>query len=155
MDIVIDFDGTCVAHDFPAIGHDIGAVPVLKALVAAGHRLILFTMRSDKEFEGVTPEFKEIYPAPGQYLTAAVQWFKDNDIELFGIQTNPRQDKWTSSPKAYGHIYIDDAALGVPLITNFHDRPFVDWVEVHRLLIGCGVLQLTNNVMIDNDIMIG
>ena len=47
MDIVIDFDGTVVTHEFPKIGRDIGAVPVLKELVANGHRLILFTMRSD------------------------------------------------------------------------------------------------------------
>lgn len=28
--IGIDFDGTVVTHDFPKIGKDIGAVPVLK-----------------------------------------------------------------------------------------------------------------------------
>lgn len=32
MDIVIDFDGTCVTHEFPLVGKDIGAVPVLKKL---------------------------------------------------------------------------------------------------------------------------
>jgi hypothetical protein len=47
MDILIDFDGTCVAHEFPKVGKDIGAVPVLKALVENGHNLILFTMRSE------------------------------------------------------------------------------------------------------------
>ena len=50
MDICIDFDGTCVTHEFPIIGRDIGAVPILKSLVDSGHRLILFTMRSKKEF---------------------------------------------------------------------------------------------------------
>jgi hypothetical protein len=30
MDICIDFDGTCVTHEFPNIGKDIGAIPVLK-----------------------------------------------------------------------------------------------------------------------------
>ena len=45
MIIGIDFDGTCVKHAFPAIGDDIGAVPVLKELVDKGHKLILFTMR--------------------------------------------------------------------------------------------------------------
>jgi hypothetical protein len=47
MEINIDFDGTCVTHDFP-IGTDIGST-VLKKLVANGHKLI-FTMRSDKHF---------------------------------------------------------------------------------------------------------
>jgi len=32
MDIVIDFDGTCVTHDFPRVGKDIGAEPVLRKL---------------------------------------------------------------------------------------------------------------------------
>jgi len=49
--IAIDFDGTCTPHDTPASGGDIGAEPVLKKLVAAGHRLILWTMRSGSELE--------------------------------------------------------------------------------------------------------
>ena len=32
MIIAIDFDGTCVTHDFPRVGSDIGAIPVLKNL---------------------------------------------------------------------------------------------------------------------------
>lgn len=47
MDIILDFDGTVVTNEFPWIGEDIGAVPVLKELVECGHNLILFTMRSD------------------------------------------------------------------------------------------------------------
>ena len=47
MDIVIDFDGTCVTHDFPKVGKDIGAEPVLIKLLKHGHRLVLFTMRSN------------------------------------------------------------------------------------------------------------
>lgn len=47
MDIIIDFDGTCVTHEFPEVGKDIGAVSVLKELIKSGHNLILFTMRSD------------------------------------------------------------------------------------------------------------
>ncbi len=49
MIIAIDFDGTCVTHAFPKIGKDIGSVPVLKALTEQGHKIILFTMRSDVE----------------------------------------------------------------------------------------------------------
>ena len=33
MYICIDFDGTCVTHEFPSIGKDIGAIPVLKEMV--------------------------------------------------------------------------------------------------------------------------
>lgn len=39
--IALDFDGTCVSHKFPEIGKGIGAIPVLKELVAKGHKLIL------------------------------------------------------------------------------------------------------------------
>ena len=49
MEICIDFDGTCVTHDYPRVGRDIGAVPVLKELVKNRHLLILFTMRSSKQ----------------------------------------------------------------------------------------------------------
>jgi hypothetical protein len=31
--IGIDLDGTCVTHNYPHIGKDIGAVPVLKSSV--------------------------------------------------------------------------------------------------------------------------
>jgi hypothetical protein len=138
MDIVIDFDGTCVTHEFPKVGKDIGAVPVLKELIDNGHRLILFTMRSDED-NGASDEFPNVHG--GKYLTDAINWFKRNDIELFGIQRNPTQT-WTTSPKAYGQIYIDDAALGCPLIYDkkVSRNPFVDWVRVRKMLEYRGLL---------------
>ena len=146
MTIAIDFDGTCVTHEYPNVGKDIGAIPVLKKLVDKGHQLILYTMRDGKE------------------LQDAVDWFKENNIELYGIQKNPTQHKWTSSPKCYAELYIDDAALGIPLIKNdlkfkredflnkyryspflspvqrngfcyyYVARPYVDWESVKSLL---------------------
>lgn len=139
MEIVIDFDGTCVTHEFPKIGKDIGAVSVLKELVAKGNKLILFTMRSD--IENPKSNDKRIIPQAGNYLTEAVNWFKENEIELYGIQTNPTQKSWTTSPKAYGQIIIDDAALGCPLIRQgFPHKPYVDWVTVRAMLIKMKVL---------------
>ena len=118
MIIAIDFDGTCVEHDYPEVGMDVeGAVEVLKALRAKGHRLILFTMRS------------------GSKLDAAVRWFKERKIELWGVNTNPEQKSWTSSVKVHADIYIDDSALGCPL--KFIDdapRPMVDWAKVRERL---------------------
>lgn len=126
MIIAVDFDGTCVTHDYPNIGKDIGAVPVLKELVENGHKIILYTMRWDKE------------------LKEAVQWFESNNIPLFGINENLIQRKWTKSPKIYAHLYIDDAALGVPLILDegMSNRPFVDWKAVKSLLQNTGVLEV-------------
>ena len=117
MIFAIDFDGTCVTHEYPEIGRDIGAAPVLKKLVAAGHRLILWTMRSD------------------QALVDAVKWFADNEIPLFGINENPEQKNWTQSPKAYAQMYIDDAAFGAPLITDIIScRPYINWEAVENNL---------------------
>lgn len=144
MDICVDFDGTCVFHEFPAVGADVpGAVEVLKEIVAAGHRLILFTMRSDRlESGGVTdPTIQDV---TGPFLTDAINWFAEREIPLYGIQSNPEQKSWTTSPKAYGQIYIDDAALGCPLIfpESPDVRPVVDWFRVATMLEGLGVLPL-------------
>lgn len=136
MIIAIDFDGTCVTHEFPNVGKNIGAESVLKELVSRGHQLILFTMRSDNgDLPLITPE--GIEKTSGDFLQDAINWFKEHDIPLYGIQTNPAQDKWTKSPKAYAHLYIDDAALGCPLKENeaISDRPFVDWDKVRTWLI--------------------
>jgi hypothetical protein len=137
MYICVDFDGTCCTHEFPEVGKDIGAVPVLKKLVENGHQLILFTMRSDIDnvsHKGIT--------IPNNLLTDAVNWYKDNGIELYGINTNPTQSSWTSSPKAYGNLFIDDAALGCPLKidVSLSNRPFVDWVKVEEMLINMGLI---------------
>lgn len=134
MIIAVDFDGTCVTHSFPKLGKEIGAPEVLKQLVDKGHQLILWTMRCDNQVE---QQFGNYTMHGGDYLKQAVEWFEFHDIPLYGIQRNPQQDSWTSSPKCYAHLYIDDAALGCPLkfIPDFDDRPFVDWAEVEKMLI--------------------
>lgn len=135
-DIVVDFDGTCVTHDFPKVGKSIGAEKVLKRLTDNGHQLILFTMRSDRT-EAKPVIDPTIQNVTGKFLTDAVNWFKDNNIPLYGIQTNPTQHTWTTSPKAYGQLIIDDASLGCPLKYDYRlsDRPFVNWDEVEKFLI--------------------
>ena len=140
MEIIIDFDGTVVEHQFPEIGREVpGAVIVLSELVYKGHALILFTMRSD--VEAPISNDQDIICKPGKYLTEAVQWFRDRYIPLYGIQTNPTQHLWTSSPKAYGQLIIDDTAIGIPLIYPGNSkRPFVDWVKVRDLLVDMNIL---------------
>lgn len=142
MIIAIDFDGTCVTHSFPEVGKDIGAAKVLKRLVESGHQLILWTMRCDhpEEFELIGQS--DIHAEKGSYLADALTWFEVNEIPLYGIQRNPTQDNWTQSPKCYAHLYIDDAALGCPLISDHEisDRPFVDWIKVEEELYKLGLL---------------
>lgn len=141
MNINIDFDGTCVAHDFPRIGKSIGAEKVLKELTDKGHNLILFTMRSDRDNLADTGD-SEIQDVTGQFLQEAINWFKDNDIPLYGIQCDPNQRNWTTSPKSYAPLMIDDSALGCPLKydKSVSDRPFADWYLIRNLLQNKGIL---------------
>ena len=132
MIIAVDFDGTCVTHAYPDVGKDIGAAPVLRWLVEQGHQIILWTMRSGTGISNpAEPDKFSKYD-----LQDAIDWFADNDIELLGVNENPDQHSWTKSPKAYAQIYIDDAALGCPLIFNsdLSDRPFVNWEKVKKWL---------------------
>lgn len=133
--INIDFDGTCVTHDFPKVGKSIGAEKVLKRLVENGHQLILFTMRSDR-LEAKPVIDPTIQNVTGKFLTEAINWFKENNIPLYGIQKNPTQHNWTTSPKSYAELMIDDSALGCPLKfdLSISQRPFVDWDEVEIIL---------------------
>ncbi len=115
----VDFDGTVVTHSYPEIGTELPyCQTILRQLVKQGAGIILFTMRS------------------GETLEQAVEWFAKREIPLYGINQNPHQHTWTSSPKPYCHLYVDDAGLGCPL--NYDEkiskRPFVDWIGVDRLL---------------------
>lgn len=122
MKIAIDFDGTCVKYKYPEIGEDIGAVPVLKKIVDSGHEIILLTMRSEDE------------------LHQAYNWLKERGIYIWAVNMNPEQSTWTKSPKVFANIYIDDAALGCPLVLNDGERPYVDWVKAEQMLIDMGVI---------------
>jgi len=148
MIIAIDFDGTCTTHNYPYIGKDIGAIPVLKELIKNGHQLILWTMRANApKPEDITDEHFAFIKESTDYLDHAVNWFEENEIPLFGIQENPDQKSWTTSKKCYAQLYIDDAALGCPLKFDFmlSDRPFVDWVEVKKDLFYKGYLSETTD----------
>lgn len=140
IEILVDFDATVVTHEFPSVGKDIGAVPILKKLVANGHKLILFTMRSERPFINFNGSVRYV-------LDEAVEWFEKNDIPLYGINTNPEQKDWTSSPKAFGQLIIDDIALGCPTKVDKKksQRPFVDWEKVEELLIEKGLIEKETN----------
>ena len=95
---------------------------MLKALTDEGHDLILYTMRDHPADNSVRDPLQE-----------AIDWFSQNDIPLFGVNENPTQKSWTTSPKPYAHLYIEDAALGIPTM-KLEGRPFVDWyATVFRL----------------------
>ena len=101
MIIAIDFDGTLVQHKFPEIGEPIeGAFEVLKIMKNDGHKLILWTCRTD-------------VPA-GNFLTQAVEFCKSKGIEFDAINDNiqPYQDNiYTNCRKVYADLYLDDKAI--------------------------------------------
>ena len=137
--LAVDFDGTCVTNDFPDVGKNIGAEIVLKQLVKDGAKIILHTMRSHPSDKTKNAKGDGIIPTGNDCLQDAINWFKINNIPLFGINENPEQHTWTDSPKPYAHRYIDDSALGVPLfIDNETKKRFVDWMSVARMLYGNG-----------------
>jgi hypothetical protein len=116
--ISLDFDGTVCRHRYPYIGEDIPyCVSVLKELINKDIKICLNTMRSDKTLE------------------AAVNWFIERNIPLYGINVNPDQLSWTKSPKVWGTIYIGDDALGCPVIYDkINGDKYVDWEKVALLL---------------------
>lgn len=118
----IDFDGTCVKDAFPEVGEDIGAEIVITKLQEKGHKIILNTIRSNNQ------EKNEMH------LDVAINWFQEKGITLYGINENPAQKEWSSSPKVYADYYIDDKSLGIPYRLN-REVPYVDWNIIEKLLI--------------------
>ena len=115
--IAVDFDGTIVRHVYPMIGSAVPhAFKYLKLMQHEGARLMLWTMRSDGRDCGVLNPLRD-----------AIEFCRANGVEFWGHNENPEQRSWTRSNKQYAHLYIDDAALGCPLVRPEKDKPYVDW----------------------------
>lgn len=106
MYIAIDFDGTIVQNAFPDIGAKVpNALYWIKKFSQEKNvYLILWTVRSD------------------DVLNEAVEWCGNNGISFYGINENPDQKEWSTSPKVFAHIYIDDRNAWCPLVNGY-----VDW----------------------------
>lgn len=123
--IAIDFDGTIVTHEYPNIGNPVPlAKEVIQMLISNGHKCFLWTMR-DK-----------------QTLNDAIQYCKDNNIDMSGYNYSPVQ--FSDSPKQYAHVYIDDTALGCPRkysdLSDLSKRWYVDWYKVAKYLTIIGAI---------------
>lgn len=98
MKIAVDFDGTIVEHDYPAIGKEkLFAFQTLRELQKQGALLILWTYRSGKE------------------LNEAVEYCKKNGVEFYAVNKNyPEEifDETMMSRKIDADIYIDDKNIG-------------------------------------------
>lgn len=119
MKIAVDFDGTIVKHRFPYIGEEVPeAFQWLKRFQHMGAELFLWTVRG--------PDHQQF----GDGLTDAVEFCRSKGIEFAGINHNPNCAIKTGSPKIHADVFIDDAALGCPLVTRIGEPPYVDWTRV-------------------------
>ncbi len=113
--IALDVDSTLVTHAYPAMGDDIGAIPWIKQALAENPdaRIMLNTMRD------------------GHDLEVAKLWLEARGVPVWAMNTHPTQSQWTSSPKAYCHVNVDDRNVGVPL------RPdrCIDWAKFGPMLL--------------------
>jgi hypothetical protein len=110
MKIAVDFDGTIVAHKYPAIGKEmLFAFDTLKSLQKQRHQLILWTFRSGRELE------------------EAVNYCRKNGIEFYAVNKSfPEEifDEAKCSRKIEADIFIDDRNIG----------GFPGWGEIWHLL---------------------
>ena len=115
--IAVDFDGTIVEHEYPAIGKEkLFAFQTLRELEKLGARLILWTFRAGKE------------------LDEAVEYCMKNGIEFYAVNKNYPEEIFddTVSRKIDADIYIDDKNIG----------GFPGWSEVWQILIPYEQLQM-------------
>lgn len=113
MIIAVDFDGTIVKDEYPAIGEERpGAVETLRRLRTEGYSLILWTCRT------------------GQHLAEAVKWCADRGVRFSAINASLRSEviKYGSDTRKIGaSMYIDDRGVAkLPewdeLYDIIHDR---------------------------------
>lgn len=107
--IAVDFDGTIVEHEYPAIGREkLFAFRTLRELEKSGAILILWTFRAGKE------------------LDEAVEYCRNNGIEFYAVNSNYPEEVYTSeiSRKIDADIFIDDKNIG----------GFPGWSEIWQML---------------------
>jgi hydroxymethylpyrimidine pyrophosphatase-like HAD family hydrolase len=107
--IAVDFDGTIVDHEYPAIGKEkLFAFQTLKELERKGALLILWTFRHGTE------------------LNEAVEYCRQNGLEFYAINKNYPEEVFdgTTSRKINADIYIDDRNIG----------GFPGWSEIWQIL---------------------
>ena len=97
MIIAVDFDGTIVQHKYPKIGKEIPfATMTLKKLQEEGHRLILWTYRTD------------------ELLNEAVDFCESKGIEFYAINKSFPEEKFDENAprKIHCDLFIDDRNVG-------------------------------------------
>ena len=111
MIIAVDFDGTIVEHEYPAIGREIPfATETLKMLMKQNHKLIMWSVRE------------------GKLLDDAVKWCKDRGVEFYAVNKDYPEDTLSNnnhfSRKLKADVFIDDRNLG----------GLPDWGQIYNMI---------------------
>jgi hypothetical protein len=107
--IAIDFDGTLVEDEYPAIGKPkLFAFDTLLKLQEEGHRLILWTYRN------------------GKYLENAIQFCRAQGVEFYAINKSFPEEEFDPkySRKINADFFIDDRNIG----------GLLGWGEIYQLI---------------------
>ena len=133
LTIYLDFDGTVVEHQYPAIGaENPHAIRVIRALQDKGHTIILNTYRADLN-DGSLEQALAFLNNPAHGLDAiTTSTAKKIHPGPFDINEILRFEK----------LYIDDIAEGIPLIPNrmMANGFMVDWPSVETELMKADIL---------------
>ena len=108
--IAIDFDGTIVEDAYPKIGKPmIFAFETMKKLQSEGHRLILWTYRTEKK------------------LQEAVDFCKQQGLEFYAINKSYPEEEFDGkiSRKINATFFVYDRNIG----------GFIGWTAVHKQLL--------------------
>jgi hypothetical protein len=106
--IAVDFDGTvCIGNNYPDIGNPrMWLINMLKGLRSDGHKLILWTCRSNSSIPDMG--FNNAHD-----LDDAVEWCRQFGLEFDAVNENLNESKYPGvklSRKIYADIYVDDKA---------------------------------------------
>ena len=111
MIIAVDFDGTIVEHEYPAIGREIPfATETLRMLMQERHKLILWSVRE------------------GKLLDDAVKWCKERGVEFYAVNKDYPEETLANnnhfSRKLKADVFIDDRNLG----------GLPDWGQIYNMI---------------------
>ena len=71
-----------------------------------------------------------------EILKEPLETLEKHGVKLYGLRKNPQQDKdGNTVPKAFAVFSIDDRNVNIPV--KWHEdctRPYVDWIEVDRIM---------------------
>ena len=120
----LDFDGTVVEHQYPAIGRcNSGCLEVIDKLNRAGHEIVLNTMRVEFGNGTLTDALEFLnHSLTNLNNNAQIYSFKHTDHKY-----DPTIWNWDLHFKTE-RIFIDDVCEGIPLKAGLtSSRKMVDW----------------------------